>query len=96
MVTMTVGYILNTAYKEVENIEDWNDIIDKNPPIENEYLAQVKDSKTPITRFRLSEHTSEGINSLTKLFADELGLKVQIGYTVKKILQAAILLREER
>ena len=94
MVTMTVGYILNTAFKEVENTSDWNSVIDSTIILEDKYMAMVKESKTPITRFRLSEKTSEGINTLTKVFADELGLKVQIGYTVKQILKAAILLRE--
>ena len=28
LVTMTVGYILNTAFRETENISDWNRIID--------------------------------------------------------------------
>lgn len=96
MVVMTVGYILNTAFKEVEEIADWNSVIDSTIKLEDEYLAMVKESKTPVTRFRLSEKTSEGINALTKIFADELGLKVQIGYTVKQILKAALLLREEK
>lgn len=94
MVTMTVGYILNTAYNDVEKITDWNVVIDASLKLEDEFWSMVKDSKTPITRFRLSEVTSEGIDALTKQFADKLGLKVQIGFTVKQILKAAILLRE--
>lgn len=95
LVTMTVGYILNTAFRETENISDWNRIIDANIILEEEFLSAVKITKTQITRFRLSDITSQGIDKLTKNFADELGLKVQVGFTVKQILKAAILLRNE-
>lgn len=95
LVTMTVGYILNTAFKETETISDWNRVIDADLPLEEEFLAAVKETKTQVTRFRLADLTSQGIDRLTKEFADELGLKVQVGFTVKQILKAAILLRGE-
>ncbi len=95
LVTMTVGYVLNTAFRETENISDWNRIIDTNITLEEEFLSAVKETKTQVTRFRLADLTSQGIDNLTKIFADELGLRVQVGFTVKQILKAAILLREE-
>ncbi|MEG1869850.1 MAG: hypothetical protein RR205_03265 [Oscillospiraceae bacterium] len=96
MVTMTVGYILNTAFKEAESISDWNKIIDSTVTIEDEFFASVKEGKTQITRFRLSEYTSRGLDELTKTFSEELGLKAQVGYSVKQVLKAAILLRNEK
>ena len=96
LVTMTVGYILNTAFRETKNISDWNSIIDTDITLEEEFLSAVKETKTQVTRFRLADVTSQGIDDLTKKFADELGLKVQIGFTVKQILKAAILLRGEK
>ena len=94
-VTMTVGYILNTAYKEVADLEDWDHVIDTKVTIESEYLDAVRETKTQVTRFRLADSTSEGIDSLTRVFSEELGLKCQVGFTVKQILKAAILLRKE-
>lgn len=94
-VTMTVGYILNTAYKEVADLEDWDHVIDTKVMIEPEYLDAVRETKTQVTRFRLADSTSEGIDSLTRVFSEELGLKCQVGFTVKQILKAAILLRKE-
>ena len=96
LVTMTVGYILNTAFSETKSISDWNSIIDTDITLEEEFLSAVKETKTQVTRFRLADLTSQGIDDLTKEFADELGLKVQIGFTVKQILKAAILLRGEK
>lgn len=93
MVKMTVGYILNTAFREAEGISDWNEIIDSTVVIEDKFFSAVKEGKTQITRFRLSEHTSEGLDDLTKTFSEELGLKAQVGYSVKQVLKAAILLR---
>jgi len=94
-VTMTVGYILNTAYKEVADLEDWDHVIDTKVTIEPEYLDAVRETKTQVTRFRLADSTSEVIDSLTRVFSEELGLKCQVGFTVKQILKAAILLRKE-
>ena len=96
MVTMTVGYILNTAFKETEGTTDWNKIIDTSVNIEDEFFASLKENKTQITRFRLSEDTANGLNILTKTFSEELGLKAQVGYSVKQVLKAAILLRGEK
>ena len=96
LVTMTVGYILNTAFSETKSISDWNSIIDTDITLEEEFLSAVKETKTQVTRFRLADLTSQGIDDLTKEFADGLGLKVQIGFTVKQILKAAILLRGEK
>ena len=96
MVTMTVGYVLNTAFSETENISDWNKIIDSAVTVENEFFSALKESKTQITRFRLSEHTSAGLDALTKAFSEELGLRAQVGFSVKQVLKAAILLRGEK
>lgn len=96
MVTMTVGYILNTAFRETEGISDWNKIIDSSVTVEDEFFTTLKESKTQITRFRLSEHTADGLDELTKTFSEELGLKAQVGYSVKQVLKAAILLRGEK
>ena len=96
MVTMTVGYILNTAFKETEGTTDWNKIIDTSVNIEDEFFASLKANKTQITRFRLSEDTANGLDILTKTFSEELGLKAQVGYSVKQVLKAAILLRGEK
>lgn len=96
MVTMTVGYILNTAFKETEGTTDWNKIIDTSVDIEDEFFASLKENKTQITRFRLSDHTANGLDILTKAFSEELGLKAQVGYSVKQVLKAAILLRGEK
>lgn len=95
MVTMTVGYILNTAFKETESTSDWNKIIDSPIILEDEFFTTLKENKTQITRFRLSEYTANGLDTLTKTFSEELGLKAQVGYSVKQVLKAAILLRDE-
>ncbi|MEG2000751.1 MAG: hypothetical protein RR053_05100 [Evtepia sp.] len=95
LVTMTVGYILNTAFKETERISDWTKIIDCPVNVENEFFT-TKENKTQITRFRLSEYTAEGLDALTKTFSEELGLKAQVGFSVKQVLKAAILLRDEK
>ena len=96
MVTMTVGYILNTAFRETEGTSDWNEIIDSTVVIEDEFFSAVKEGKTQITRFRLSEYTANGLDELTKTFSEELGLKAQVGYSVKQVLKAAILLRGDK
>lgn len=95
LVTMTSGYVLNTAFSDVEHGTDWSSVIDSTVNLEARFYEMVKDSKTPITRFRLSEKTAKGINALTKKLSNDLGLKVQIGFTVKLILRAALLQRKE-
>lgn len=92
-VTITFGYILNTAYSETENIDDWSEIIDSSIAIEEKYFESIKDN--PTTKFRLSDTCAAGIVSMTKMFSNELGLKAQKGYTVKQVLKAALLKREE-
>lgn len=96
LVTMTVGYILNTAFKETESTSDWNKIIDSPVTVEDEFFIALKENKTQVTRFRLSEYTADGLDELTKTFSEELGLKAQVGYSVKQVLKAAILLRGEK
>ena len=97
MVTMTVGYVLNAAFpRPRKHIQDWNKIIDSAVTVENEFFSALKESKTQITRFRLSEHTSAGLDALTKAFSEELGLRAQVGFSVKQVLKAAILLRGEK
>jgi hypothetical protein len=91
-VTMTFGYILNTAFSETENINDWSKIIDSSITIEEKYFESIKEN--PTTKFRLSDKCANGIDSMTKMFSVELGLKAQKGYTVKQIIKAALLLRE--
>ena len=93
-VTMTVGYILNSAYDEAKDIDDWNNVINSNLYIEDEFIAKVKESKTQVIRFKLSDDTSKGIDTLTKKFSEELGLRAQIGFTSKQILKAALLKRK--
>lgn len=93
-VTMTLGYILNTAFSETESINDWSRIIDASIIIEDKYYESIKDN--PTTKFRLSDTCAAGIASMTKMFSNELGLKAQKGYTVKQILKASLLLREEK
>ena len=94
-ITMQPGYILNAAWEEVKNTEDWNIIINSVIKVDDKFSSKVKESKTPVVRFRLSGNTSEGLDNLTKKFSDELGLRVQTGFTAKQIIKAAILLREE-
>ena len=93
-VTMTFGYILNTAFSETENTDDWNKIIDSSIAVEEKYFKSIKDN--PTTKFRLSDKCAVGIDSMTKMFSNELGLKAQKGFTVKQIFKAALLLREEK
>lgn len=93
LVTMTLGYVLNTAFQETKGISDWNSIIDADITLEDEFLSAVKETKNQVTRFRLADATSQGIDDLTKEFSEELGLKVQVGFTVKVVLKAALLLR---
>ena len=95
-VTMTPGYILNAAWEEVKNTEDWNTIINSVIKVDDEFSSKVKETKTPVVRYSLSTNTSDGLNKLTKKFSDELGLRVQTGFTAKQIIKAAILLREEK
>ncbi len=93
-VMMTPGYILNSAYEEVKDINDWNQVINSVIHIEDEIMQKIKHSKTQIVRFRLSDSTSNGIDYLTKMFSENLGLRVQTGFTAKQILKAAILKRQ--
>jgi hypothetical protein len=95
-VMMTPGYLLNSAYVETQHIKDWDKVIDCPIKVEDEFISKVKESKTSVIRFRLSEKASNGIDELTRLFSDELGLRVQTGFTAKLIIKAAILLREEK
>lgn len=95
-VMMTPGYILNSAFEETQQISDWNKIIDHVVVVEEAFASKVKDSKTPIIRFKLSDRATKGLNELTKKFSEELGLRVQTGFTAKQIIKAAILLREEK
>lgn len=92
-VTMTYGFLLNTAYAETKHIEDWDKIIRSSVNIEDRYFENVKDN--PTTKFGLSNESAEGINAMTKMFSNRLGLKAQKGYTVKQIIKAALLLRED-
>lgn len=92
-VMMTPGYLLNSAYVETQHIKDWDKVINSQLKVEDEFIAKVKDSKSPVMRFRLSEKASNGIDELTRMFSDELGLRVQTGFTAKLIIKAAILLR---
>lgn len=93
-VTMTPGYILNTAFEETQNTKDWDAVVNSNIIIEDAFYAKVKESKTSIVRFRLSDKTSDGIDELTKRFSSDMGLIVQTGFTAKLIFKAAIKMRE--
>lgn len=95
LVTMTSGYVLNTAFSDVECGTDWSKIIDSSGNLEERFYEKALKRTQPITRFKLFEKTAKGINTLTKKLSDDLGLKVQIGFTVKLILRAAILKREK-
>ena len=93
-VMMTPGYILNSAYDEVKDIQDWDRVINSVLDIDNKFVEKVKETKTQIIRFRLNEDTSKGIDTLTKRFSEELGLRVQTGFTAKLILKASLLKRK--
>lgn len=93
-VMMTPGYILNSAYDEVKDIQDWDKVINSVLDIDNKFVEKVKETKTQIIRFRLNENTSKGIDTLTKRFSEELGLRVQTGFTAKLILKASLLKRK--
>jgi len=93
-VTMTFGYILNTAFAETEGTNDWEKIINSSVDVEDKYFALVKETETQVTKFRLSEKCSDGIDSLTRLFTKELGFKAQKGFTVKQILKAALIQKQ--
>lgn len=90
-INLTNGFVVNQAYDETKDIQDWEEIINAIRPSKEE--KENLDLKTNLT---LSQATIDGINKLKSILPNYLEVSyVTTSFVIRIIVRAALILRDK-